>query len=169
MTNLKQRLGWAILIGWLGLSTFFMYRFVFADYGEFDPGQQWLGNQSEPSLTQLAIQPATGFTLIKVSSASCSCNSYLASHLADLHSGLEQPLEVVERSIAEVEASGLSVPATPMALLYDGDSLVYAGPFATGPFCASENSLIRDILKRQTRLAGSYLNGLVKACRCLND
>lgn len=146
-----------------------MYGFIFSDYGEFDPEQQWLGYQAAPSLTQFGIAGKTRFTLIKVTAPSCNCNSYLESHLTELQEDLEGSIEIVPRTVAQVEASGFTVPATPMALVFDNHTLAYAGPFASGPFCASEDSLIRDILSGKTRLAGLYLNGLVQACRCLND
>lgn len=164
----KNTLGWAVLATWLGLSTLLMYRFVFDNYGEFDPNQQWLSNQATPPLTALGFAASSGVTLIEVRQAGCGCNSYLDSHLASLRQSLgKRAFNEHQLSVQEVVAAGIDVPATPMALVYDGNTLVYAGPFASGPFCAADDSLIENLLRRETRLAGVFFNGQVKACRCL--
>ncbi|MCC5880971.1 MAG: hypothetical protein JJU03_13895 [Idiomarina sp.] len=164
----RTRLALLVLITWLGLSSIAMYYFVFADYGEFDPEQQWLGWQPPADLgAKLSLADDNRqWSIVHVRSEGCSCNSYLTTHLQDLtreHSGVDQ----IDASIDTLNEYGFVVPAAPMAMIFQGQHLVYAGPYASGPFCASEDSLINDLLDQRTQLAGTYLQGLVKACRCL--
>lgn len=165
----RTRLAWVVLVSWLGLSTLAMYVFVFADYGEFDPHQQWLGWQPPEDIGEkLSLADDNDqWSIVHVRGDHCSCNSYLNTHLEDLtrdHAGVAQ----LDASIDSLDEYGFIVPATPMAMIFQGQQLVYAGPYASGPFCASEDSLISDLLEQRTQLAGTYLQGLVKACRCLS-
>lgn len=157
-----------VLITWVSLSTFALYHFMFADYGEFDPEQQWLGWQPSAQLgQQLDLSPDhQQWSVVHIRKKDCSCNTYLATHLKDLSAEHPQ-VDQLNASVATLNDYGFIVPATPMALVFQGQQLVYAGPYASGPFCASEDSLIDDLLSQRTQLAGTYLQGLAKACRCL--
>lgn len=158
----------AVLIAWVSLSTLALYYFIFANYGEFDPEQHWLGWQPPTQLGQLLALSTDHqqWSVVHVRDEGCSCNAYLAAHLADLSAEHPQ-LDQRNASVGTLNDYGFIVPATPMAMVFQGQQLVYAGPYASGPFCASEDSLIDDLLSQRTQLAGTYLHGLVKACRCI--
>lgn len=162
-----------LLVCWLGASTVAMYWFVFSDYGEFDPEQQWLGWQPPHDLgAKLSVaNDASEITLVHVRDPACSCDGYVMDHIDTLQytnpSADQTAVNYQEIDRAALEQSGFLVPATPMAMVFYGDQLAYAGPFASGPFCAADDSLIHDLLQRQTQLAGTFLNGLIKACRCV--
>lgn len=158
-------LGALILIAWVAASSAALYYFNFRDYGEFDPQQRWLAADKALQLTDLgitSIDPGQ-MTLVHVRSPGCSCNTYVQAHITDLSGDFKQHT----RTLATVTATGFTVPATPLALVFKGNQLYYAGPYASGPFCNSEDSLIADLLSGNVNLPGSYRNGLVKACRCL--
>lgn len=159
--------GGSLFVIWLAGSTLAIYLFTFKDYGEFDQRQQWLGWQAPESIAgALGIDSRDEVTtLVTVKEPGCSCNNYLNTHLNQINfaHSITRSLEVAPSFIRE---AGFVVPATPMAMVFYGDELIYAGPFATGPFCAAQDSLLVDLLQRQQTLAGTFLNGLVKACRC---
>jgi hypothetical protein len=159
------RLALLILILWLTASSAALYYFTFRDYGEFDPQQSWLGATSDLRLSHLQVEAddPESMTLVHVRDGDCSCNSYVSEHMNELQGDFAEYL----RSVKQIETAGFSVPATPMALIFKGNELYYAGPYASGPFCSNDNSLIEDLLRGQVQLAGTYRNGLVKACRCL--
>lgn len=155
---------------WLGASTVAMYWFTFSDYGEFDPQQEWLGTLPALTLSQLDVVPFgdAEIRIVHVQENDCPCNRYVNNHIKILSTQSQlADHQQYWMSAQQVEQAGFLVPATPMALVFKGNNLLYAGPYATGPFCAVDDSLIADILSSSTQLAGSWLNGLVKACRCL--
>lgn len=161
----KKRHLWAelLFLTWLLGSALGLYYLTFKDYGEFDPEQLWLGWQAPTDIGQRLDLAADAnlVTLVSVREGGCSCNSYVDAHLQQ-----HAAVNVVERTPAQLSQLGFVVPASPMAMVFYGQQLVYAGPFASGPFCATDNSLIDDIVNQNTRLAGTFLNGLIKACRC---
>lgn len=154
-----------ILLAWVAASSAALYYFTFRDYGEFDPEQRWLQPTTDLRLSDLSIGAASrsSMTLVHVRDDGCSCNTYVEQHIDTLQGDFAEH----QRSVADVTSAGFNVPATPMVLIFKGDDLYYAGPYASGPFCNSENSLIADLLSGQVKLAGTFRNGLVKACRCL--
>jgi hypothetical protein len=161
--SLKTYLGYIACIGWFVASGYVLYYFTFGNYGEFDPEQQWLTVQPTLSLGDLNIDNQEGLTLVHVRAPFCSCNP-----LADAHKDtIGEHIHQYQRSANEVHHAGFTLPATPAALIFDDDTLIYAGPYASGAFCSVEDSLIEDILSGEQQLAGTYLNGLVRACRCL--
>lgn len=168
--SLRHWLALALIVIWLGASTFAMYWFTFSDYGEFDPQQEWLGATPSITLSQLGVAatPDSDMHIVHVQEQGCSCNRYVNNHI-DILSAQSTLAEREQHwmSAQQVEHAGLRVPATPMALIFQNNQLLYAGPYATGPFCAVNDSLITDILTGTTKLAGGWLNGLVKSCRCL--
>lgn len=148
---------WVIATAWL------LYYFTFANYGEFDPEQSWLQSQQTPSLESIGIDQSSSMTLVHVRTSYCSCNPLADAHTATV------PDSVAQHWISAdaLATTGFHLPATPAALIYQHGELIYAGPYASGAFCAVEDSLIDDILRGEQQLAGTYLNGLVRACRCL--
>lgn len=163
--NKRVNLAALILLTWVAASSAALYYFTFRDYGEFDPEQSWLQPVIDLRLSDLSIGTASGssMTLVHVRDDGCSCNTYVQQHMDELQGGFAEH----QRSVADVTATGFRVPATPMVLIFKGDDIYYAGPYASGPFCNSEDSLISDLLSGQVELAGTFRNGLVKACRCL--
>ena len=160
---MKKALWQIFCVLWVIATAALLYHFTFANYGEFDPEQEWLSSQAVLQLSDLELPATASLTLVHVRSPYCSCNP-----LADAHSKTV-PEEVAQHwlTASDVAAQGFTLPASPAALIFDGEQLIYAGPYASGAFCSVEDSLIEDILNGEQRLAGTYLNGLVKACRCL--
>ncbi|RUO33329.1 DUF6436 domain-containing protein [Aliidiomarina soli] len=158
-------LSWQVFCAiWVVATAAILYHFTFGNYGEFDPQQRWLDAQPSLTLSALDLPPQQGLTLVHVRRSFCSCNPLADNHRDSVPDQVEQH----QLDITRVEAAGFSMPASPAALIFDGDELIYAGPYASGALCSVENSLIEDILVGQQRLAGPFLNGLVKACRCLS-
>lgn len=163
-SSYTRPIGWVLFTIWVGITGAVLYYLTFGNYGEFDPRQEWLQIQHSPSIEQLGFKPADGLTLIHVRDAYCSCNP-----LANAHTSIV-PQDVPQHwlSAEQLRGTGFSVPATPMALIFDGEQMIYAGPYASGPLCSPGNSLIEDILHQEQQLAGLYLNGLIRSCRCLS-
>lgn len=150
------------------LSSVGLYRLGFSHYGEFDPLQQW--SATEPRLTLAALQVAdtAGWQLVHVLDNQCGCSRLAQQHLTTL----SQELQLSEkqqhyRTAAELAAVGFPLPAVPAVLAFEHGILRYAGPYASGPLCSSNDSFLPALLLEQSRLPGSWLNGETKACRCL--
>ena len=163
------RSAWAVFcLVWVLATAWLLYSLTFANYGEFDPEQRWLGSAQSIQLNELV--PAadskvadSGLTLVHVRSSWCSCNPLADGHTETVPDEVEQHWVTADT----VRAAGFELPATPAALIFDNGQLIYAGPYASGAFCSVEDSLIETILTGEQALAGTYLNGLVQACRCL--
>lgn len=164
MRSVKKTM-WQIFCAlWVLATALLLYHLTFANYGEFDPQQKWLSHgDTQLQLSDLEFPVADALALVHVRTPYCSCNP-----LANAHSETV-PDQVAQHwlTAAELESQGFPLPAAPAALIFDGDQLIYAGPYASGAFCAVEDSLIEDILNGGQQLAGPYLNGLIRACRCL--
>lgn len=161
---MKKTLWYLFCALWVSATAGVLYHFTFGNYGEFDPQQRWLNVQSQLRLQDLDLPVTDSLSLVHVRAPYCSCNP-----LANAHSNTV-PEHVAQHWLqaSDLEPLGFELPASPAALIFDGEQLIYAGPYASGAFCSVEDSLIEDILNGEQRLAGTYMNGLVKACRCLN-
>ncbi len=159
------RCAWVVFcVLWVIATAWVLYYFTFANYGEFDPEQTWLGQSSELRITDLGLPQGSGMHIVHVRAPYCSCNPLADAHTVTIPDTVNQHWA----SADDIAATGFDLPATPAALIFKDGALMYAGPYASGAFCAVEDSLIDDILRGQQQLAGTYLNGLVRACRCLN-
>lgn len=163
------RSAWAVFcLVWVLATAWLLYSLTFANYGEFDPQQRWLGASQRIQLSDLVAPTeiagaGSGLTLVHVRSSWCSCNPLADSHTETVPDHVNQQWISAET----VQATGFELPATPAALIFDNGQLIYAGPYASGAFCAVEDSLIETILTGEQALAGTYFNGLVQTCRCL--
>jgi len=171
---LKQALaGWVFAL-WLILTSVFLYIWALADYGYFDESSLWLGEVHFPlSASDFPDLKAQGeeaqWLFVHVSEAGCRCNKRTERHIEDLNLPAQSYTEI---SLTRVEAErlGWTIPATPLLIVASGNrhnlSARYVGPYASGPLCSSENSFIPSVM--QNSMAESlWLNGNVKACRCL--
>lgn len=165
LTNYARPIGWVLFTLWVGLTGAVLYYLTFGNYGEFDPEQDWLQVQTSPQLNELGFTSTDGLTLIHIRDPYCSCNPLANAHISTVPDDVPQHW----LSADELRDTGFAVPATPMALIFDGDDMIYAGPYASGPLCSPGNSLIETILHEEQRLAGLYLNGLIRTCRCLSS
>lgn len=158
----------ALFISWLLFSSVLLYRFGFAHYGTFDPKQYWQFNPAGLTLSALAVPVLPGWQVVHVLDSHCGC-SRLAKPHAELFRELYQlsPEQQQYLSAAELAAAGFTLPAVPAVLLFDNGKLMYAGPYASGPLCSTNNSFLTSLLSRDTQLGGLWLNGESKACRCL--
>ncbi|MDP5208045.1 DUF6436 domain-containing protein, partial [Alishewanella sp. SMS9] len=150
------------------VSSVFLFKFGLNQYGEFDPNQQWTTQPPVLSLTELGLVNNTGWHVVHVLESQCGC-SRLAREHADVFSERYQITAQQQsyRSAAELAAANFVLPAVPAVLLFDDGQLVYAGPYASGPMCSTSDSFLTSILARSVQLPGLWLNGEVKACRCL--
>lgn len=166
----RQRIAAALLlfIAWLLFSSVLLYRFGFAHYGTFDEKQLWRFDSTGITLSQLAIPEVSGWQVVHVLDSNCGCSRLAQSHAGMFRELYELPAsQQLYRTAAELAAAGFVLPAVPAVLLFDQGKLVYAGPYASGPLCSTNNSFITSLISRQTQLEGLWLNGESKACRCL--
>lgn len=168
--NPRQRLAAALLLffAWLIFSSVLLYRFGFAHYGTFDDKQLWRFDSAGLRLSQLAIPEVAGWQVVHVLDKNCGCSRLAKSHASLFRELYQLPVEQqLYRSAAELTAAGFTLPAVPAVLLFDHGKLIYAGPYASGPLCSTNNSFLTGLISRQTQLEGLWLNGESKACRCL--
>lgn len=157
-----------LFISWLLFSSALLFRFGFAHYGTFDQQQLWRFDAGEVTLQQLAIPVAANWQVVHVLDNNCGCSRLAKSHASMFSELYHLPAtQQWHRSAAELAAAGFPLPAVPAVLLFDHGKLIYAGPYASGPLCSTNNSFLTSLLSRQTLLAGVWLNGESKACRCL--
>lgn len=168
--NPRQRLVAALLlfVAWLVFSSVLLYRFGFAHYGTFDEKQLWRFDSSGVTLSALAIPEIAGWQVVHVMDQNCGCSRLAKSHAAMFRELYQLPAsQQLYRSATELSAAGFTLPAVPAVLLFDHGKLIYAGPYASGPLCSTNNSFLTSLISRQTQLEGLWLNGESKACRCL--
>src|SRR5690554_4902886 len=152
----------AIVAGW-AVSAWLLYSLTFANVGEFDPNQIWLGESASMSAESLGLERSDDIQVVHVRAPFCSCNPLADQHVAALPQNVQQHW----RSADSLQAHGVTLPATPAVLIFQQNQLIYAGPYASGALCSVENSLIDDILTGKQQLAGTFYNGMVRTCRCL--
>lgn len=146
-----------MFLTWIIVSSVGLYVWAFSSYGEFDPQGQLYSFSSEFQIPQEQV--------FHIRAGGCRCSRYADRHVEQVfaeHAGAESWL-----SVEEARAMGFIVPATPMVVIVQNGRIAYAGPYATGPFCAEADSFLPEILSGQRQLAGPWLNGNVNACRCL--
>lgn len=186
---IKTKFALAVLLAWVGLSSVYLYYWQFRDYGWFDAQGVWLqpANSQEfmqkARATLAAAEPAESLLVVHIIDKACGCNPFVSNHIAEL--AVSNHFTEVTLTVAEAQAFGLRVPATPLIMVLRAEpisltqtqteattteqnwQLIYAGPYATGPVCAVENSFLPSVLSGELRLVGAWLNGQVKTCRCL--
>lgn len=157
-----------LFFSWLLISSLVLFRFGFAYYGTFDEEQRWQINAPSLTLAQLAIPVTAGWQVVHVLDPRCGCSRFAKEHAAmftSLYDLAEQ--QQTYRTAQELVAAGFVIPAVPAVLLFDHGTLIYAGPYASGPLCSTQHSFLHSLISRQTQLEGLWLNGESKACRCL--
>lgn len=166
----RQRL-WAaigLFSTWLIITSILLYRFGFAHYGTFDAEQQWHYGTPAITLPQLNIPVEQGWQVVHVLDKHCGCSRFARSHVELFADNYQVPSSRQHYLSAEIIAkAGLTIPAVPAVLLFDNGQLMYAGPYASGPLCSTNDSFLTSLLSRQVALNGLWLNGESKACRCL--
>tara|TARA_B100001059_G_scaffold235832_1_gene283088 strand:- start:66945 stop:67451 length:507 start_codon:yes stop_codon:yes gene_type:complete len=158
-----------VFVAWVLLASAGLFYFGNQNYGPFAADARWpQQTPAEFNLIALNITGNTGIQVVHVQQPQCSCNSKAKQHIALFDSDYQVPLSAQhQRSLTEVAAAGFNLPASPAVLIFDNGTLIYAGPYATGPLCSVADSLIAPILLKQVTLPGLWLNGEAKACRCL--
>ena len=174
-----KRIAWLVFTLWLVISSVLLWTWAFADYGYFDEHNDWIGFEPPTILTteqldteQLDTEGEAQWLMVHVRTHGCRCNAMADAHKPAFEKKFAGQLRHVNRSPAQLQQLGISVPATPMVVLLkyepdEGWKLGYAGPYASGPLCAVENSFLPALLSGTVRPAGVWLNGNTKACRCL--
>ncbi len=166
--QLKLWLGILLFGLWIVLVSIALYRLSFKDYGEFDPEFSWLGLRTELGAKQFDLPASSDWQLLHVLAKSCPCSALAEQHIAALNSELNlTTTQHFYRTVEEVEAAGLPLPAVPAVLVFHAGKLVYAGPYASGPRCSAADSFLPALLRGELALPAAWLNGETKACRCL--
>lgn len=157
-----------LFFSWLLLGSLLLFRFGFAFYGTFDEEQRWHTATPSVTLAQLAIPVTAGWQVVHVLDSHCGCSRFAKEHAAMFTSqyALAEQQQSY-RTAQELAAVGFIIPAVPAVLLFDQGILIYAGPYASGPLCSTQQSFLHSLISRQTQLEGLWLNGESKACRCL--
>jgi hypothetical protein len=159
----RQYLTWGILVIWFLIISALLTWWRFQDYGHFDQHGLWL--DSAPATVNQSSDTSGG--IIYHIRAGCSCDI-----LADRHRELFDELanyRQVTVSPNDIEAMGISVPSTPTLLVVNDSNVVYAGPYASGPSCSVDNSVVATIFNEQSgNMTTPWYNGSVKACRCVD-
>lgn len=161
----------AIFVAWIVLTSIALFNAGNQFYGEFASNSNWslrAMSSVQLEISALGIDDNAGIQVVHVLQDGCICNDKTLLHKAEF-SNLYQlsPSAQFERSVKDVAAAGLDLPATPAILIFNANKLLYAGPYSTGPMCSISDSLIAPILLQQVSLPGTWLNGEAKACRCV--
>ncbi|MDX5407918.1 MAG: DUF6436 domain-containing protein [Chromatiaceae bacterium] len=155
-----------LFAGWIALSSAALFYLGQRHYGEFAAAQLW---HADPLLlSALALPVEDSVVLLHVMQEACPCNYRARVHQRAL--AQDPNLSQVQHHVINAEVlaqSGFQLPATPAVLVFINGKLHYAGPYASGPLCALDDSFILPILKQRVILPGLWLNGDATACRCL--
>ena len=166
--NLKaHRLQLALLLfgAWIILVSAVLFYLGQRHYGVFAPDEVWHNNDIEAEA--FGLTASKGFQLLHVFADDCICNARAKVHIRQLDTlRIPEGVQQYFFSPAEIKAAGFTLPATPAVLIFSQGKLLYAGPYASGPLCAVDDSLIAPILQQQVILPGLWLNAETSACRC---
>lgn len=162
---------------WVVASSVYLYVWGFSDYGYFDQHNNWLGLTDVTTqqaallehLEQVKGLKAGQRVLVHIRQPGCRCNTYAERHTQDLLAGIEGAQ--ITLTVHQAKALQIPIPATPMVAVFvladhEQLELVYAGPYASGPFCAADDSFLPAVLDGSIDMSGPWFNGGVKACRC---
>ncbi|MBU1312342.1 MAG: hypothetical protein KKE30_22675 [Gammaproteobacteria bacterium] len=134
-------------------------------YGVFAPDQVW--HNSDIDVSAFGLTASAGFQVLHVFADGCVCNLRAKAHIRQLDKQLQpEQAEQYFFSPDQIVSAGFTLPATPAVLIFSHGKLLYAGPYASGPLCAVDDSLIAPILQQQVILPGLWLNAETSACRC---
>lgn len=167
---MKVALSTIMLLIWLLLSAYLLWQDQRSLVGAFDPKQHWQ-QQATQGLELASVRQAPGghtLQLLHVIDPACRCHRQQQQHQQALQQSFAD-IPQQSLSIAQARQLGLSIPAAPMAILLNGDELVYAGPYTAGPMCGSGDGWIEQLLRGEIQLAGAWLNGESSSCRCLQS
>ena len=166
MSLTARRLQLALLLfgGWIILASAVLFYLGQRHYGVFAPDGQWYNTTDAVAF---GLPVASGFQLLHVFAEGCVCNARARQHIRQLDKQLlSEQVEQYFFSSDQIVSAGVTLPATPAVLIFSQGKLIYAGPYASGPLCALDDSLIVPILQQQVILPGLWLNAETRACRC---
>ena len=158
-----------VFVLWVVLASAGLFYYGNRDYGQFDDSGSWQVSAPKAlAIETLGIVPGAGKQIVHVGQPECVCNRLASQHIASFTDAYQlSAAKQFYRELKQVSSAGLMLPATPAVLIFDNGQLIYAGPYSTGPMCSVSDSLIAPILKGDVNLAGLWLNGEAKACRCV--
>lgn len=165
----KIWLGWLLFASWVISISWLLYQTGNQHYGEFDP-ERLLQQQTQQLglLNNIAAAQSSAAILLHVLDPSCPCTPNAQTHIKTLQPELRgRHLQQIYLSRSEVQAMGITVPATPMVIYLLNQQLVYSGPYASGPACSAKNSMLSAVLQNKSQIPGSWLNSETWSCRCL--
>lgn len=167
MSANSGRIRWALLIfiSWIVATSLSLFYLGNRHYDVFAGDDSWHNDNINTQL--LGLPSAQGFQLVHVFDSSCACNLRAKAHIRQLEQ--DDTLAQVGQHFVDASrlaAIGFYLPATPAVLVFYAGQLIYAGPYASGPLCALDDSLIAPILKQELILPGPWLNSNVTTCRC---
>lgn len=158
-----------VFVIWVVVVSAGLFYFGNQNYGQFDDSGSWRVSAPKGlAIATLGIAPGAGKQVVHVGQPECVCNRLASQHIASFTEAYQLSANrQFYRQLTQVTSAGLMLPATPAVLIFDNGQLIYAGPYSTGPMCSVSTSLIAPILKGEVNLAGLWLNGEAKACRCV--
>lgn len=170
MRQTQQRilLSIGLFLVWFLFVSVALYQMSFADYGEFDPSYKWHGLRVTLDRDKLQLPKQQDWQLVHVLPKHCRCSALAEQHRKDI--SVELSLtddQQFYRTVEQVEAAGLQLPAVPAVLVFNAGKLVYAGPYASGPRCSTTHSFLPALIRGNVQLPATWLNGETKACRCV--
>lgn len=156
---------WALLGGWLLAALALLWQQSQPYYGVFDPDHQLLQLPAQrPVLLASQFAATPDEQLLAVLDEQCYCSLGARRHLAELSRQSQRQIPIW--SVAQLQAAGLQLPATPALLWWRQGRLWYVGPLSGGIACSSNDDLLLPLLTGQQQLADTWLNSETTACRC---
>jgi hypothetical protein len=160
----------AIFVSWAAFSTAALFLVGNQYYGTFAPEGAWQDINPQALTTDgLGLTKHSGFHIVHVRQKGCKCNrqaDQFRIFLAGEH--IVNKYEQHDIDIDQLAKMDIVLPASPAVLIFQHGQLIYAGPYASGPLCTVDENIITPILQEKTTLAGLWLNGETKSCRCIN-
>jgi hypothetical protein len=166
----RERLVIAVFVSWAALTTAALFALGNQYYGVFAAQGNWQTiAERELSVDALGLRVSQGFQIVHVRQKGCMCNRQadkFKTFLASEHNVNKG--EQYDVDITQLTKLGIALPTSPAVLIFQQGKLLYAGPYASGPLCSVDESLITPILQNRITLPGLWLNGEAKSCRCIN-
>jgi hypothetical protein len=137
--------------------------------------RSYFGAQFEHDVSDwLETAQGTGAALVVIADRDCPCTRPALARFdeAVARSG-RRDVRLIVRDINDAADGGIAwrrvvsgVPATPSLLAVDNRRLLYAGPIASGSFCASAVGEVLGLAALQAPRANPLFNLLNKGCYC---
>ncbi|MFL1482702.1 DUF6436 domain-containing protein [Marinobacter sp. LN3S78] len=182
----------ALMIGWLLVTAlgYWLYQDkVTRPYTTIDSpiGHGELKRHLESAWTTLPGQGeafSSGPTLIHFSTPQCHCDQQSRQHVSDLYDIFDGTALTLVQATQSYDATSTAmpraqtialpefwaiVPAVPSAALFDASgTLLYFGPYSSGPICGAGINFVEDLLTRldKGQPPSPWINDMAVGCFC---